>query len=204
MYIPGYYKEEELTRIKELINSNGFGILINQTEKRLWATHVPMLLEEDPDRGMTLIGHLSRANKQWQEFKDNQDVLVIFQGPDAYISSSWYNHENVPTWNYQAVHLYGIARMIGGDILKSKLSRLVDKYEQGLNKPVSMDRMSDDFIENEMRGIIGFEVQITEIEAVSKLSQNRDAENYNRILKGLNEKGDEDSLRMARIMKDRK
>ena len=95
MYIPKYFKEEDLDTIQQLIDSNGFGIIVSQLKGRLWATHIPIELERNGNE-FTLYGHISKANKQWKGFSDIQEVLVIFQGVHAYISSSWYNHENVP------------------------------------------------------------------------------------------------------------
>jgi transcriptional regulator len=204
MYIPKYYKIEDLTVVKAFIDANGFAILISQVDGRPWATHIPLLLDKNAGGRDILSGHLSKANIQWKGFNGKSEVLAIFSGPQSYISSSWYDHENVPTWNYLAVQVYGIIHIVKGDLLKTQLSRMVDKYESGLKNRVHVDTMSKEFLEKEMKGIVGFEIEITEIQAASKLSQNRDAKNYNRIIEGLILKGDKDSLEMARIMKNRK
>jgi transcriptional regulator len=204
MYIPKYFKTEDLTVVKEFIEANGFGILISEEEGRPLATHIPMLLDKNVQGRDILTGHLSKANNQWKGFSGKQEVLAIFTGPHAYVSSSWYDHENVPTWNYLAVHVYGIIHIVEGDLLRAQLSRMVDKYESGLNNPVRVDTMSKDFLEKEIKGIVGFDIEITEIQAASKLSQNRDEKNYKRIIDGLTRKGDMNSLEMARIMKNRK
>ena len=204
MYIPKYFKNKNLTVVKDFINANGFAILISQVDGRPWVTHIPLMLDKNVKGKDILIGHISKANKQWKEFDKNKEVLVIFSGPHAYISPSWYDHENVPTWNYLAVHVYGKIHIIEGDILKKQLSKLVGKYESGMDKPVSVDSMSKEFVEKEMRGIVGFEIEITDIQAALKLSQNKDDKNYERIINGLDQKGDMDSLEIARIMKNRK
>ncbi|MBW8048950.1 MAG: FMN-binding negative transcriptional regulator [Cytophagales bacterium] len=204
MYIPEYFKNENLTVVKDFINANGFAILISQVDGRPWVTHIPLMLDKNVKGKDILTGHISKANKQWKEFDKNKEVLAIFSGPHAYISSSWYDHENVPTWNYLAVHVYGKIHIIERDILKKQLSKLVDKYESGMDKPVSVDRMSKEFVEKEMRGIVGFEIEITDIQAALKLSQNKDDKNYERIINGLDQKGDMNSLEIARIMKNRK
>lgn len=204
MYIPKYFKNEDLVAVKDFITANGFGILINQVDDMPWATHIPLILDKSNEGKDTLIGHISRANKQWKEFIHNKNVLVIFLGPHAYISSSWYDHENVPTWNYQAVHIYGIIKIIEGQLLKDKLAKLVDKYESGLDNPVSVDNMSPDFVAQEMAGIVGFEIEITQIQAASKLSQNRDENNYNRIIDGLYKKADFYSIEIAKLMEAKK
>ena len=107
MYIPAIYKNENQEEIEQFIHENGFAILVNQTHDKPWATHIPLELDHDNDGNTILVGHISKENPQGESFKTNTDVLAIFTGPHAYISSSWYDHENVPTWNYTAVHVYG-------------------------------------------------------------------------------------------------
>jgi transcriptional regulator len=204
MYIPKYYKVDSLEEVKEFINTNGFAMLISQADGRLWATHIPLILDKDPDGKDILTGHLSKANKQWKNFNARDEVLAVFVGPNAYISSSWYDHENVPTWNYIAVHVYGRISIVEGDLLREQLGKMVDKYEAGLKNPISLSAMSKDYLEQEIKGLIGFEIEITEIQAAAKLSQNRDEKNYDRILAGLAKKGDKDSLIMAELMKREK
>ncbi len=204
MYIPKYYKVDNLVEVKDFINANGFAMLVSQVDGRPWATHIPLLLDADRDGKDILTGHMSKANKQWKSFDANEDVLAVFLGPHSYISSSWYDHENVPTWNYVSVHVYGRIRLVEGELLKEQLGKMVDKYEAGLKNPVSLGSMSKDYLEQEIRGLIGFEIQISEIQAALKLSQNRDEKNYDRILAGLAQKGDRDSLIMADLMKKKK
>jgi transcriptional regulator len=200
MYIPGLFKITDSETIGEFIDDNGFGILINSVNGKIWATHIPMLLSKDKDHKDILTGHLSKANFQWKEFEKSQEVLVVFPGNHSYISSSWYDHENVPTWNYLAVHVYGTIQIIEGDELKGELTKMVNKYESALPNPVSVKRMDESFVQREMKGIVGF----SEIQAAQKLSQNRDDKNYLRIIEGLENKGDSDSLEMAKIMKEKK
>jgi predicted FMN-binding regulatory protein PaiB/ribosomal protein S18 acetylase RimI-like enzyme len=201
MYIPGLFKVTDSKAISEFIDKNGFGILISTVNGRLWATHVPMLLSKDKDDNDILTGHLSKANVQWKEFENTGEVLVVFHGSHSYISSSWYDHENVPTWNYLAVHIYGRIKIIEGEELKEDLSKIVNKYESSMPHPVSVEKMTESFVQSEMRGITGFRIIITEIQAANKLSQNRDEKNYHRIIEGLEKTGEPDSVEMAAIMK---
>ena len=201
MYIPKYFKNEDTDAVRAFIDENGFAILVNRVGGRLWATHIPLILDKNEDGQDILFGHISKANNQWKDFERNEEVLAIFSGPDAYVSSSWYDHENVPTWNYLAVHVYGKIQIIEGEILKNRMRKLVDKYESNMQNPVSIDRMSKDYVEKEMRGIVGFEIEITDIQAAMKLSQNRDKINHERVIKGLEKQGDINSLEIARIMK---
>src|SRR4051812_15778197 len=114
MYVPKQFKNNEPAQIKDFIRKNGFAILVSQCEGKIVATHLPLELNED---GEKLSGHISRANPQWKNFDQGTEVLAIFNGPHAYISSSWYNHENVPTWNYIAVQVYGKIAIIEGEEL---------------------------------------------------------------------------------------
>jgi transcriptional regulator len=204
MYIPKYYKNENIDAVRAFIKENGFAILISQVEGKPWATHIPLMLDKSDNDKDILIGHISKANKQWKDFKNNEEVLAIFSGPHAYVSSSWYDHENVPTWNYLAVHVYGKINIIDGDLLKKQLSKLVDKYELKMQNPVSVDKMSKEFLAREIKGIVGFEIEITNIQAANKLSQNRDENNYQRIIKALEQQGDINSKEIAKIMKNKK
>ena len=107
MYTPAIYQLENPDTIRAFLKENAFGILINQTNGKLWATHIPMELDYNSEGKEILHGHLSKENPQGIAFEENTEVLAVFTGPHAYISSSWYNHENVPTWNSTAVHVYG-------------------------------------------------------------------------------------------------
>jgi transcriptional regulator len=204
MYIPGLFRVKDTEEIRGFIEENGFGILINSVKGKLLATHIPMLMVKDKDQKDILTGHLSKANPQWKTFGKSPEVLAIFPGHHSYISSSWYDHENVPTWNYLAVHLYGTIRIIEGAELKEELSKMVDKYEAAMPNPVSVERMSENFVESEIKGIVGFKISITEIQAAAKLSQNRDDKNVKRIIAGLENQGDQDSLTMAKLMREKR
>jgi transcriptional regulator len=132
-----------------------------------------------------LHGHVAKANSQWKHLAEAEEVLVVFQGPHAYISSSWYTHENVPTWNYLAVHVYGKARLIEGEELMHHLKSLVDQYETGRPNRVQVETMTPSYLEGQIRALVGFAVEINEVHASAKLSQNRDDENHERIVQQL-------------------
>ena len=200
MYIPKFFKVDDIDKAKAFIHENGFGILINQVDGKPFATHIPLVIETNNNESV-LFGHIAKANNQWKAFQEDQEVLVIFQGPHAYISSSWYDHENVPTWNYTAVHAYGKIKISDKETLQEQLSKLVDKYETGNENPVSVYKMSASMVENQMNAIVGFEIHITEIQAAEKLSQNRDEKNYSNIIAELEKKGDVDSLKITDAMK---
>jgi transcriptional regulator len=197
MYIPRQFRNADDAEIKAFIRTNGFAVLINQTMGKLWGTHIPLALSAD---GKKLTGHISKANPQWKYFETGKEVLAIFNGPHAYISSSWYDHENVPTWNYIAVHVYGSLRIIQGEELLAALTEMVDQYEKNSVNPVTVEKMSPQFLKSHIEALVGFEIEISNIEAAYKLSQNRDKKNHDEIVRQL-EQGQPGSNALANEMK---
>lgn len=200
MYIPDLYKNENQEDIQNFIHQNGFAILVNQTDGKLWATHTPLIIETNAEGKQILVGHISKANPQAESFKSNDEVLALFSGAHSYISSSWYDHENVPTWNYLAVHVYGKVTVYNHEQAVDFLKKLVDKYEAKSEKPVRVENLSEKTM-REARGIIAFEIEITSIEAQKKLSQNRDDKNYQNIITELEKTNDNQALDIANEMK---
>jgi transcriptional regulator len=184
MYIPDIFINENQEEIKDFLQKNSFGILVNQTNGKLWATHIPLELDTNENGKQVLYGHISKENPQWESFADNNKVLAIFSGPHSYISSSWYDHESVPTWNYIAVHIYGTIKIIEGEAVIESLKKLVDKYEKNSKNPVRVEDLSKKTM-MQTRGIVAFEIEIDEIQAKHKLSQNRDEKNYDNIISEL-------------------
>jgi transcriptional regulator len=200
MYIPENYSLTNQAEIHEFLHKNGFALLINQTFGKLWATHVPLVLDFKSDGTPYLLGHISKANPQHEGFAENNEILAVFTGPHAYISSSWYDHENVPTWNYIAVHVYGKIKIHSHEEAVLGLKKLVDKYEEKSENPIRVENLSEKTM-REARGIIGFEIEITSIEAQKKLSQNRDDVNYKNIISELETLKDPQAKAMAEAMK---
>ena len=200
MYIPDIYKNENKEEINKFIQENSFGILINQTNGKLWATHIPLELDTNKNGGSILFGHLSKENPQWEGFIENNEVLAVFSGPHSYISSSWYDHENVPTWNYIAVHVYGTIKIIDAEAAIEVLKKQVDKYEQKSKNPVRIEDLSKKTM-MQSSGIVAFEIEITQIQATRKMSQNRDGKNYQNIISELEKTNTNDSIAIANEMK---
>ena len=140
MYIPAAFAELDLTKLHDFIEQNSFGLLVSQVDGLPFATHLPFLLERTAGPHGTLVGHMARANPQWQE-AGGQTALAIFSGPHAYISPTWYEAEQVvPTWNYTAVHAYGRVQIIEDeDALLEIVQRSVRVYEQAMPQPWSFD-----------------------------------------------------------------
>ncbi|HYG02244.1 MAG TPA: FMN-binding negative transcriptional regulator [Chryseosolibacter sp.] len=194
MYIPPLYKNENENEINSFIEQNGFATLISHAAGKLLATHLPLMFSKDRK---SLYGHFAKANEQWKHIAENEEVLAIFNGPHAYISSSWYNHENVPTWNYIAVHVYGKPRIITGEELIASLRELTDKYETSSANPVSVTTMTPAYFEKELRGLVGFAIKVDRIEAAYKLSQNRDKINHENIVVELRKRNDAADMAIA-------
>jgi len=182
MYVNSINRWEDEPEIISFIQKNAFATLITQESGRPLATHLPFVLDQNVSGKAIISGHIAKANAQWKTIPEQGEVLVMFQGPHAYISSSWYNHENVPTWNYLAVHVYGKIRLIEGEELLNHLKKLVNTYEEDRPNRVSVEGMSGAYLESQIRALVGFEIQITEVQASAKLSQNRDQTNFENII----------------------
>jgi transcriptional regulator len=199
MHIPDLYKNEDKESIRKFLKENAFGLLINQTNGKLWATHIPLELEINKEGEEVLMGHISKENPQWTAFESNDQILAVFSGPHSYISPSWYDHENVPTWNYTAVHVYGKIKIIEGEAVIDSLTKLVDKYEQNSKCPVRVADLSKKTM-MQTRGIVAFEIKIEEIQAQNKMSQNRDDKNYTNIISELEKTENPQSMAVAKEM----
>ncbi|MBI3159685.1 MAG: FMN-binding negative transcriptional regulator [Chloroflexi bacterium] len=203
MYIPRRYEESDLNVIEAFVRANGFGTLVTTNGTRPQATHALMDLHRNGEV-LTLTGHIARANKQWRDFAGGREALAIFSGPHTYISPRFYNHVNVPTWNYMAVHVYGVPRLIEDrDELYAVLKALVDKYE-GTPGAYRMEDLPTDYVESQMQAVAGFVLDVTEISAAWKLSQNREQEDYDNIIAELRKRGDENSAAVAAEMAARR
>ncbi|MCL4269585.1 MAG: FMN-binding negative transcriptional regulator [Anaerolineales bacterium] len=201
MYLPKLYREEDHARIVEFLKANGFPALVSHDGEKLVATHLPVEIVENADGSLTVLGHMSRANPQWKSFGE-QEVLLIFQGAHTYISPRWYNHVNVPTWNYMNVHVYGKVHMLEGEELYALLSDLVKKHESATG--YSMEGLPADFVEKEIKGVAGFALNVTRIDAAYKLSQNREDESYTNIVRELEKRSDDASHEIAQEMKQKR
>ncbi len=197
MYIPAAFAVADQATLFDFIERHGFATLVSVVEGTPFATHLPMLL--DRDRNL-LLGHVARANPHWRAFDGAREALVIFQGPHAYVSPSWYaTAPAVPTWNYAAVHVYGVPRVLDGEAqLEQILTRLVDRYEGSAETAWRYD-LPDEYRRKLLHGIVGFEVPIARIEGKFKFGQNRSAEDRRGMLEHLRE-GDAESQALAAMI----
>lgn len=199
MYTPPHFREDDLGLMHETIRRIALGTLVTLGPDGLIGSHVPMLL--DPDKGEygTLTGHLAKANLQAKGADASVEALVMFQGPEAYITPNWYatkqeTHKVVPTWNYVAVHAYGpITYHDDAAWMHDMVSRLTDRHEAENERPWQVADAPEKFIEAQLKGIVGFEIPITRIEGKWKLSQNRPAADKEGVLKGIEERDGKDA-----------
>jgi transcriptional regulator len=205
MYVPKHFEEKDLTDIAELIREFGFATLVSTVDGLPWATHIPLGLHIDEDGDWKLHGHIARANPQWRSFADQADVLAIFMGPHSYVSPSWYDQKNVPTWNYKAVHIYGKVSIIEGEALVQMLRGLMKRYESAhAETPLAYDDLPKELLEKDLRGLVGLEISIETIQASSKLSQNRNDASYASVIDNLKKINAYDSKRVAEEMERRR
>ncbi|MCH5586614.1 FMN-binding negative transcriptional regulator [Shimazuella sp. AN120528] len=202
MYIPKQY-QMDLDEAVQMMKSYPFALLITVDEQRPLATHIPLEIRED-DGKIYATGHLAYGNMQKKTLDTNRDVLLIFQGPHAYISSSWYQLEEVPTWDYLAVHAYGTSRVITGDELKSALDTMLNHYESHRENGRIWDTFDPKLLERAIKGIIGFEIEITSIQAASKMSQNRNDTDYKSIVSELEKSNDQGEILVAQWMREQR
>jgi len=202
MYIPKKFRIEDAEEIKDFLNKNSFGALISLVETRITATHLPWHLVEDATTGEWLMhAHIAKPNPQWQALETSPEVMLMFQGAHAYVSSQWYSEENAPTWNYQSVHVYGQARIVSQPELEAMLVQLLQQHEAFMPNPLSYQDLSSDLRERFLKGIVGIEVRVTDLQAAYKLSQNRTAFDFQNIVKELENIPDAQSHEVAKQMK---
>ena len=199
MYIPETYKNENPEEIKAFLKANAFGILVTHNDGKSLATHIPLKYTEHQGTPV-LHGHISKANEQCSHLDNQQEVLCIFNGPHSYVSSSWYDFEEVSTWNYIAVHVRGTLKIQDKEALYQSLKSLMNTYEAPQKNPVDMEKLSPKTM-RQINGIIGFEITITSIEAAYKLSQNRDDNNHKAVVDELHKTGEAGSIAVAQEMK---
>ncbi|MCB1063911.1 MAG: FMN-binding negative transcriptional regulator [Verrucomicrobiae bacterium] len=174
MHSPDHFQIDDPATLAAFIRDHSFATIVTHDGTRSHATHVPVLLEAGRGPQGTLVFHLAKANPQWRHFESGSEGLVIFTGPHAYISPAWYESQPaVPTWNYTAVHVYGVPRLVTDhDRFAQMLYDLIENFEVGKEGRWSGE-MPEEFRDRLMNGIVGVEIEITRIEGKFKLSQNR-------------------------------
>ncbi len=181
MYIPKHFSITDNQEIFAFIEAHAFGQLISTLNGQLYVSHVPFAVCKN---AQSLVCHIAKSNQQWQEI-EAQEMLVTFQGNHAYVSPSWYESPGVPTWNYQAVHVYGRPRLITDSLaLKNIVEQLSETYESNLDSS-----WKPEYKANLIELIVGIEIQISEIQCKYKLSQNRSEIDRHNVIKALQKNG---------------
>ena len=193
MYSPDYNRVEDRAELVAFMRANNFPLLVTGTGGVLHASHLPALIHETPS-GLAIDMHMAKNNPQWKEFFD-EEVMVVFSGPHAYVSPRWYEEtERVPTWNYAAVHAYGVPAMVKDREAKHASQRhLISTLDpQWLPK---FDALRPEYVDRMLDGIVNFEIVVTRLETRWKLSQNRTRREQERI--ALNLENSPDSVERA-------
>ena len=200
MYIPEDFKETDPERIAALIKAYPFGMLITAPDGVPVVSHLPFLFDRFADSAGKLLGHMARENPQWQHFSAGSEVLIVFHGPHAYISPTWYASPGVPTWNYAVVHLRGKPHLIENQSnLKILLERLTHVHESNLPNPWE-PKLTGDRQEKLLEMIVGFEIDITDMQGKFKLSQNRSLEDRQRVMQKLSNSDNQMESAVAKLM----
>lgn len=194
MYVPKHFAVDNLSAQHDLVDACDFGVVVSPGPDGLFATHIPLMLKRDEGKFGALYGHLARANPHVKLF--GSEALVVFSGPHAYVSPTWYSDRaaNVPTWNYVAVHCTGTPVALEGDV-RAHLGEMVARYE-GANG-WSFDELAAPMQDTMPRAIVAFRMEITRIEGKAKLSQNKPVPERARVMEGLKAAGE---TRVAALM----
>jgi len=208
MYIPRANQEDRIPVLHRLIEEHPFASLITMGSSGLFASHIPMVLEQNGGMGQ-LRGHISRANTQWRDYTPSVEALAIFSGPQHYITPNWYVEKQetgkvVPTWNYVVVHAYGYLKIVeDGEWLMAHLASLTKIHEAGSPVPWKIEDAPADYVASLAKGIVGLEITIERLEGKWKVSQNRSEEDRNGVAKGLAELDTMESLEMKALVEKR-
>jgi len=203
MYNVPHFKASHPEEIKEFMMHHPFIVLCgSKPDGSPVATHIPVLIEEREGK-LYLLAHVMKKQAHTEAFRENDLVLAIFYGPHSYVSASWYTNPKIAsTWNYQAVHAAGILRFLDDQGLLQVLTRLTDKFEDNPHSPALVKHLDEEYLKKMMQAITAFEIEITSIEHVFKLSQNRDEESYQSIIDHL-QAGSADAQAIASEMLER-
>ena len=207
MYIPKHFEETSVEVMHELIRERPLATIVTLTSLGLNANHIPLYLFKDSSHFGVLRGHVARANPMWTDVLDDVEVLVIFHGPDAYISPSWYPTKEetgkvVPTWNYAVVHAYGNLRAIDDPLwLRNQLEILTDHNEDQFSKRWSVSDAPHDYTEKLIEAVVGVEILITKLFGKWKVSQNQPPQNKEGVINGLENSEPPDPTSMAGLIK---
>jgi len=205
MYQPDHFRVDDLPQMHALMRGRPFAALVSAGAAGLYGTHLPTVLKDGGPFG-TIECHLARANPHWKDLAAGGEALMIFQGPDAYITPNWYPSKTetqkvVPTWNYAVVHAYGRPEVMQHkDWLRRHVGELTAQQETGEARPWEVSDAPDNYIDVMLRGIVGFRFVIGRLEGKWKMSQNREMKDRVGVVKGLGERQEGDDREVAGLV----
>lgn len=206
MYIPKHFEEPRIEVMHELMRVHPLATLVTLSSNGLNANHIPLYLTDDSSPFGTLQGHLARSNSMWSDFATDVEALAIFQGPDAYITPSWYATKKetgkaVPTWNYAVVHACGPLRIIDDTSwVRAHLDTLTAHHEADFPEPWAVSDAPHDFTEKLIEAVVGIEIAVTRLSGKWKVSQNQPPQNQAGVIQGLSASGARDAAPMAALV----
>ncbi len=195
MYVPAHFAVSDPAELHRIIGEHPLGVLITPVEGSVDANHIPFALDASHGPHGRLLAHVARANPLWQQCREGAQVLVVFRGDEHYISPNWYpskheSHRQVPTWNYEAVHVHGrLAVREDERFIRGVVARLTRTHEAGEPVPWKMGDSAADYIDAMVRAIVGIEIAIERLEGKCKLGQNREARDVKGAVDVLRQRG---------------
>lgn len=205
MYLPDHFRVEDVAQMHALMRARPFAALVSTGSAGLFASHLPTVLKDEEPNG-TIECHLARANPHWKDLAAGNEALMIYQGPEGYITPNWYpskarDGKVVPTWNFAVVHAYGRPEVVNdSEWLRRHVTELTAQQERTEAAPWAPSDAPSSYIDAMLRGIVGFRFAITRLEGKSKMSQNREIKDREGVVKGLGQRRGGDDLEMAELV----
>jgi transcriptional regulator len=208
MYVPAHFEESKIEMLHDLIVAHPLATLVTMTSIGINANHIPLHLVKDKGQYGTLQGHVARANPVWSDIDNDVETLMIFHGPNSYITPSWYpikqeHGKVVPTWNYVTVHAYGKLRVIDDPVwVRSQLELLTAQQEASFKKPWAVSDAPIEFTDRMITAIVGIEMLITKLTGKWKVSQNQPVVNQAGVIQGLELLGTSEATKVAALVEN--
>lgn len=205
MYVPDNFRVDDVAQMHALMRGRPFAALVSNGSSGLYASHLPTVLKDEGAYGL-IECHLARANPHWRELAEGNEALMIFQGPEGYITPNWYPSKAetgkvVPTWNYAVVHAYGRPEaMQDKDWLRRHVGELTAQQERTESQPWRLSDAPDSYIDVMTRGIVGFRFAITRLQGKWKMSQNRQEQDWKGVVRGLNTRAAGEDVEIAALV----
>jgi len=202
MHRPDHFRVEDIAQMHALMRARPFAALVSSSANGLYGTHLPTVLKDDGANGL-IECHLARANPHWKDLAEGNEALMIFQGPEGYITPNWYpskavHGKAVPTWNYAVVHAYGRPAVVQDkDWLRRHVTELTTQQEASEAQPWAVSDAPESYVDVMLRGIVGFRFAITRLEGKWKMSQNREIPDREGVVEGLTARASGDDLAIA-------